>query len=122
MHCGTDELTTLEFVETFQEVECDGKSFINADKLRHMKTNLGEKLTDEEVDEMIREADVDDDGRIGMNSLLFSVHTLYKFSAPCMIKKKNAFGTSAQIPGAGLTWTRLRLEDVYLPADMDLEG
>ena len=26
-------------------------------------TNLGEKLTDEEVDEMIREADVDGDGQ-----------------------------------------------------------
>ena len=26
--------------------------------------NLGEKLTDEEVDEMIREADVDGDGQI----------------------------------------------------------
>ena len=41
-----------------------------------MKTNLGENLTDEEVDEMIREADVDDDGQMRMNSLLFSVHTL----------------------------------------------
>jgi Ca2+-binding EF-hand superfamily protein len=27
-------------------------------------SNLGEKLTDEEVDEMIREADVDGDGQI----------------------------------------------------------
>ena len=27
-------------------------------------TNLGEKLTDEEVDEMIREADIDGDGHI----------------------------------------------------------
>jgi hypothetical protein len=32
-------------------------------QLRHVMTNLGEKLTDEEVDEMIREADVDGDGQ-----------------------------------------------------------
>ena len=27
-------------------------------------TNLGEKLTDEEVDKMIREADIDGDGQV----------------------------------------------------------
>ena len=27
-------------------------------------TNLGEKLSDEEVDEMIREADIDGDGQV----------------------------------------------------------
>ena len=27
-------------------------------------TNLGEKLTDEEIDEMIREADIDGDGQV----------------------------------------------------------
>ena len=32
-------------------------------QLRHVMTNLGEKLTDEEVDEMIREADIDGDGQ-----------------------------------------------------------
>ncbi|KAL5107259.1 Calmodulin [Taenia crassiceps] len=30
----------------------------------HVMTNLGEKLTDEEVDEMIREADIDGDGQV----------------------------------------------------------
>lgn len=37
---------------------------ISAQELRHVMTNLGEKLTDEEVDEMIREADLDGDGQI----------------------------------------------------------
>merc|ERR1712066_1220795 len=41
-----------------------GNGFISAAELRHVMTNLGEKLTDEEVDEMIREADVDGDGQI----------------------------------------------------------
>ena len=44
--------------------EPDGNSFISAEELRHMKTTLDGKLTDEEVDETIREADVDDGGEL----------------------------------------------------------
>lgn len=33
-------------------------------QLRHVMTNLGEKLTDDEVDAMIAEADVDGDGSV----------------------------------------------------------
>ena len=40
------------------------RSHISAAELRHVMTNLGEKLTDEEVDEMIREADLDGDGTV----------------------------------------------------------
>ena len=39
-------------------------SFISAAELRHVMTALGENLTDEEVDEMIREADIDGDYQI----------------------------------------------------------
>jgi calmodulin len=37
---------------------------IPAAELRHVLTNLGEKLTDEEVDEMIREADSEGSGQV----------------------------------------------------------
>ena len=42
----------------------DGNGFIRATELPQVMAKLGEKLTDEEADEMIREADVDDDGHI----------------------------------------------------------
>ncbi|DBA75242.1 TPA: hypothetical protein ACH3X1_010533 [Trebouxia sp. C0004] len=53
-----------ELREAFKVFDKDGNGFISAAELRHVMTNLGEKLTDEEVDEMIREADVDGDGQV----------------------------------------------------------
>merc|ERR1740117_1218797 len=42
-----------EIKEAFKVFDKDGNGFISAAELRHIMTNLGEKLTDEEVDEMI---------------------------------------------------------------------
>ncbi|XP_010505874.1 PREDICTED: calmodulin-2/4 [Camelina sativa] len=53
-----------ELKEAFRVFDKDQNGFISAAELRHVMTNLGEKLTDEEVDEMIKEADVDGDGQI----------------------------------------------------------
>ncbi|CAL9231091.1 unnamed protein product [Arabidopsis halleri] len=53
-----------ELKEAFRVFDKDQNGFISAAELRHVMTNLGEKLSDEEVDEMIREADVDGDGQI----------------------------------------------------------
>lgn len=49
----------------------NGDGFISAPELRLVMTNLGEKLTDEEVDDMIREADLDGDGVVSYNGEYF---------------------------------------------------
>ncbi|VDD95596.1 unnamed protein product [Enterobius vermicularis] len=53
----------------------DGNGFISAAELRHVMTNLGEKLTDEEVDEMIREADIDGDGQVNYEEFVTMMTT-----------------------------------------------
>jgi len=56
--------TEEEIIEAFKVFDKDGNGFISAAELRHVMCNLGEKLTDDECDEMIREADIDGDGQI----------------------------------------------------------
>ena len=58
---GDDE---VDIKEAFRIFDKDGNGFISAAELRHVMISLDEKLTEEEVDEMIREADTDGDGQV----------------------------------------------------------
>ncbi|XP_004477431.1 calmodulin-like protein 3 [Dasypus novemcinctus] len=50
--------------QAFRVFDKDGNGFVSAAELRHVMTRLGEKLSEEEVDEMIQAADADGDGQV----------------------------------------------------------
>ena len=59
-----------EMQKAFKVIDKDGNGFISADELQFMMDNLGEKLTDEEIREMIHEADTDGDGLVNYEGIL----------------------------------------------------
>ena len=59
-----DTDTEEELKEAFRVFDKDGNGFISADELRHVMTNLGEQLSEEEVEQMIQEADSNGDGQV----------------------------------------------------------
>ena len=59
----------LLYLQVFDK---NGDGVITATELRYVMTNLGEKMTDEEIDEMLREADTDGDGQIDYQGEMIS--------------------------------------------------
>ena len=78
-----------EIKEAFKVFDRDNNGYISAAELKHVMTNLGEldgycsfcflgltgcclgeRLTEHEVDEMIRDADIDGDGQINYDGML----------------------------------------------------
>ncbi|CAA6667218.1 unnamed protein product [Spirodela intermedia] len=59
-----------ELKEAFKVFDKDQNGFISASELRNVMINLGEKLTDEEVEQMIREADMDGDGQVNFEEFV----------------------------------------------------
>ncbi|KAH7963312.1 hypothetical protein HPB52_020535 [Rhipicephalus sanguineus] len=62
--------------QAFMMIDKDGKGFITASDLRYViMTDLGEQVTDEEIDEMLREADMDGDGQISYQEFVAVMST-----------------------------------------------
>ena len=55
----TPESIEMEIREAFRIFDKDANGFVTIDELKHVLTNLGEKLTDDELEDMLKEADVD---------------------------------------------------------------
>lgn len=51
--------------EAFRVFDRDGNGYITAEEFRYFMTHMGEQFSDEEVDEIIAEVDIDGDGQVG---------------------------------------------------------
>ncbi|KAH0828681.1 hypothetical protein J3R83DRAFT_3050 [Lanmaoa asiatica] len=118
-----------EIKEAFKVFDKDGNGFISAAELRHVMTNLGEdvsklgrssarvqrefageKLTETEVEEMIREADVDGDGQINYEEFVklletddaVKVNSLFYLPMSAIVSSKSNNPADLVGSGAGL--------------------
>ena len=66
-----DDITAL-----FRVLDQDSNGSISADELRLVMTYDGEKITDKEVDELIKEADSDGDGEINLEEFVMMVRAV----------------------------------------------
>ncbi|KAJ1928922.1 myosin II light chain [Tieghemiomyces parasiticus] len=53
-----------EFVQAFQVFDKEGNGFISAGELRYVLTSLGDRLSDEEVSELLKGVETDKNGNI----------------------------------------------------------
>ncbi|XP_074297746.1 uncharacterized protein LOC141628510 [Silene latifolia] len=65
-----------EFKEAFKVFDKDQNGYICATQLRNVMISLGEKLTEEEAQLMIKEADSDGDGRVNYEDFVQMMRTL----------------------------------------------
>ena len=59
-----------DIIEAFSVFDKDGSGYISASELRHVLTNLGDRLAEVEVNSMLSEADTGADGRINYQSFV----------------------------------------------------
>ena len=62
---GPDEL-----MEAFKGFDKEGNGIVSAQELRNIMMNFGEPMTEEETDELIKEADTAKDGKINYKAFV----------------------------------------------------
>lgn len=66
--CGGD--TTDEMIEAFRSLDKEGKGFLPVATFKHILENCGERLTEEEIDDILRDGTVNDEGMINYEELI----------------------------------------------------
>jgi Ca2+-binding EF-hand superfamily protein len=65
--------TAQEFIQGFHVFDKDNSGLISSGELRYVLTSLGDKLTDDEVNELMRAVEVDKNGYVNYEQF---VHTI----------------------------------------------
>ena len=75
-HVASDGDNEEELRAAFRAFDDGGRGTIPAAALRHIMTSLGDKLPEDEVDEMMREANIDSDGVINYEEFVTMMMTM----------------------------------------------
>lgn len=75
--------------EAFRIFDRDGNGYIDAREIRHVLVHLGEKLSDDEVDEMIRESEISGDNQINYEGNISMVRGCHVNIVTCYAHQKN---------------------------------
>ncbi|CAI4061714.1 hypothetical protein SKDZ_07G1520 [Saccharomyces kudriavzevii ZP591] len=70
---ATTRAKTEDFIKAFQVFDKESTGKVSVGDLRYMLTGLGEKLTDAEVDELLKGVEVDSDGEIDYKKFIEDV-------------------------------------------------
>ncbi|XP_067136555.1 calmodulin-like [Centruroides vittatus] len=71
-----------EIIEAFKFFDKEGTGLVNAAELRRVMTTMGQKLSEQEVDDMIKQADVDENGNIDYCKFIQKMQAKWKNCLP----------------------------------------
>jgi len=89
-----------ELVEAFRVFDHGNDGLVSAAELRYVMSNMGEKLTDEEIDEIVHEADGDGDGKINYEDfvrMMMAEQQCFTLLSVVHMSRGHALGTSVRL-------------------------
>jgi len=70
IHMKTAGEMEKELQQSFKVFDINGDGYINAAELRQAMTTIGEKMTEKDINDIIKQWDTDGDGKISYNGYL----------------------------------------------------
>jgi len=113
---ATSSGVEAEMFQAFQTIDKNGSGFISAAELRHIITNLGKNISDEDLDGMICEANKNSDGLVDYKEFVMIMISKQPADDESEFvreaKRRQAAGTagSSSSSGGGGTWAWLKAE------------